>query len=114
MPATIIDGKALAERVRARVKTGVVDLAEQKLTPGLAVVLVGEDPASAIYVRNKGAAAKECGVQVFDHKLPADTSQTDLLELVARLNLPQGRATAAPRLNQGVRGMPVAAGVPAN
>jgi len=86
VPATIIDGKALAERVRARVKTGVVDLAEQKLTPGLAVVLVGEDPASAIYVRNKGAAAKECGVQVFDHKLPADTSQTDLLELVARLN----------------------------
>jgi methylenetetrahydrofolate dehydrogenase (NADP+)/methenyltetrahydrofolate cyclohydrolase len=86
MPARILDGKALAEKVRARVKAAVAELAAEKRTPGLAVVLVGEDPASAIYVRNKGAAAKECGVQVFDHKLSAATSEAELLSLVAKLN----------------------------
>src|SRR6185295_10898311 len=69
-----------------QVKAGVAELAARGVTPGLAVVLVGEDPASAIYVRGKTKAAAECGVTVFDHKPPATISEAELLALVAKLN----------------------------
>jgi methylenetetrahydrofolate dehydrogenase (NADP+)/methenyltetrahydrofolate cyclohydrolase len=86
MTATIIDGKAFAARVRALVKTEVDRVKAAGVTPGLAVVLVGEDPASAVYVRNKGKQTLEVGMESFEHKLPADTSQTDLLAVIAKLN----------------------------
>jgi methylenetetrahydrofolate dehydrogenase (NADP+)/methenyltetrahydrofolate cyclohydrolase len=85
MAATIIDGKAIAAKVRGEVAAGVAELVARGTTPGLAVVLVGDDPASAVYVRNKTKAAAECGVRVFDHKLPATTSEADLLALVYQL-----------------------------
>jgi methylenetetrahydrofolate dehydrogenase (NADP+)/methenyltetrahydrofolate cyclohydrolase len=84
--ATIIDGKAVAARVRAEVAQGVKELVGRGVTPGLAVVLVGDDPASATYVRSKSKAARECGVTAFDHKLPATTSEAELLALVQRLD----------------------------
>ena len=85
MTATLIDGKAVAARVRADVAERAAALRARGVVPGLAVVLVGDDPASAVYVRSKGKAARECNVDVFDHKLPADTSQAALVELVRRL-----------------------------
>ncbi len=85
--AQIIDGKAFAAGVRARVKTAVDTLkAEHGVTPGLAVVLVGEDPASQVYVRNKGKQTVEAGMQSFEYKMPADTSQETLLAKVEELN----------------------------
>ncbi|MFN4170495.1 MAG: bifunctional methylenetetrahydrofolate dehydrogenase/methenyltetrahydrofolate cyclohydrolase FolD [Pseudorhodobacter sp.] len=87
MTATVIDGKAFAADVRARVATHVARLkADHGLVPGLAVVLVGEDPASEVYVRNKGKQTVETGMASFEHKLEADTSEADLLALIARLN----------------------------
>ncbi len=87
MTARVIDGKAFAANVRAQVAAHVARLKEEQgLTPGLAVVLVGEDPASQVYVRNKGTQTVEAGMASFEHKLPADTSEADLLALVARLN----------------------------
>jgi methylenetetrahydrofolate dehydrogenase (NADP+)/methenyltetrahydrofolate cyclohydrolase len=87
MTARIIDGKAFAATLRGRVGARVAALsARHGLVPGLAVVLVGEDPASSVYVRNKGEATKAAGMASFDHRLPADTSQADLLALVDRLN----------------------------
>ena len=87
MSAKIIDGKAFAARVRAEVATHVARLQEtQGLTPGLAVVLVGEDPASQVYVKNKGIQTREVGMNSYEHKLSADTSEADLLALIARLN----------------------------
>ncbi|KGJ03759.1 bifunctional methylenetetrahydrofolate dehydrogenase/methenyltetrahydrofolate cyclohydrolase FolD [Paracoccus sphaerophysae] len=87
MGAELIDGKAFAARLRARIAGEVAALkAAHGVTPGLAVVLVGEDPASAVYVRNKGKAACEVGMESFEHRLPAEVSQADLLALVARLN----------------------------
>ncbi|MBN9888641.1 bifunctional methylenetetrahydrofolate dehydrogenase/methenyltetrahydrofolate cyclohydrolase FolD [Salipiger abyssi] len=87
MTATIIDGKAFAANVREKVASHVARLKEENgITPGLAVVLVGEDPASQVYVRNKGKQTVECGMQSFEHKLPADTPEADLLALVAQLN----------------------------
>jgi methylenetetrahydrofolate dehydrogenase (NADP+)/methenyltetrahydrofolate cyclohydrolase len=83
MTAEIIDGKAAAGRLRARVKAHVAGLPYQ---PGLAVVLVGDDPASAVYVRNKDRAAQEAGLAVQTIRLPADTAEADLLAVVARLN----------------------------
>ena len=85
--ATIIDGKAFAAGLRERVGEVVADLArDHGIKPGLAVVLVGEDPASQIYVRNKGKQTIEAGMDSFEHKLPVDTSEADLLALVERLN----------------------------
>ncbi len=85
--AFTIDGKAIAARVRADVAADVARLkAEHGLTPGLAVVLVGEDPASAVYVRNKAKQTVEVGMESFEHKLSEDTSEAALLEIVARLN----------------------------
>ena len=87
MSATIIDGKAFAARVRAEVATHVARLkADHGITPGLAVVLVGEDPASEVYVRSKGKSTVEAGMNSYEHKLPAETSEAELLALVARLN----------------------------
>ncbi|MBI4184397.1 MAG: bifunctional methylenetetrahydrofolate dehydrogenase/methenyltetrahydrofolate cyclohydrolase FolD [Proteobacteria bacterium] len=85
--ARIIDGKAFAEKVRAGVAGRVAALArEHGLTPGLAVVLVGENPASQVYVRSKGRASEEAGMRSWTHRLPAATEEAELLALVARLN----------------------------
>jgi methylenetetrahydrofolate dehydrogenase (NADP+)/methenyltetrahydrofolate cyclohydrolase len=87
MTATVIDGKAFAAKVRAQVAAHVARLKEENgITPGLAVVLVGEDPASQVYVRNKGVQTHEAGMNSFEHKLSADTSEPDLLALIATLN----------------------------
>jgi len=85
--STIIDGKAFSEKLRAEI-TRKVDLLKKNhsLTPGLAVVLVGEDPASEVYVRSKGKQTMEVGMNSYAHKLSAETSQEDLLELIDRLN----------------------------
>ncbi len=85
--AQLIDGKAFAAGLRARVGDSVAALQrDHGVTPGLAVVLVGEDPASQVYVRNKGRQTLEAGMQSFEHKLDASTSQEDLLALIGRLN----------------------------
>ena len=87
MTAKVIDGKAFAVNVRARVAAHVADLVrEQGLTPGLAVVLVGADPASQVYVRNKHAATIEVGMASFEHRLPEGTAEADLLTLLRQLN----------------------------
>jgi methylenetetrahydrofolate dehydrogenase (NADP+)/methenyltetrahydrofolate cyclohydrolase len=87
MTASIIDGKAFALGLRERVAQQVASLrAAAGRAPGLAVVLVGEDPASAVYVRNKHKATIGAGMESFEYKLPADTSQADLIALVDRLN----------------------------
>jgi len=84
--ARIIDGKAIAAGLRARVAVAVRDLEAQHLRPGLAVVLIGEDPASRVYVRAKSKAVLEAGMRAFDHHLPQDVSEAELLALIARLN----------------------------
>lgn len=87
MTADLIDGKEFAASVRAKVAEHVATLKEvHGLTPGLAVVLVGEDPASQVYVRNKGKQTIECGMNSYEHKLSADTTQEDLLALLDQLN----------------------------
>ncbi len=87
MTAILIDGKAFAAKVRAQVATHVQRLKDDHgLTPGLAVVLVGEDPASQVYVRSKGKQTSEVGMNSYEHKLDAGTSEADLLALIARLN----------------------------
>ena len=87
MTATLIDGKAFAANLQARITRDVAEMkAADGFVPGLAVVLVGDDPASAIYVRNKTRAAAECGVRVVDHKPPATIAEAELLALVERLN----------------------------
>ncbi|MCC5974087.1 MAG: bifunctional methylenetetrahydrofolate dehydrogenase/methenyltetrahydrofolate cyclohydrolase FolD [Rubellimicrobium sp.] len=87
MTATLIDGKAFAAKVRTEVATHVARVkAEAGITPGLAVVLVGEDPASQVYVRSKGKQTVEVGMASFEHRLEADTSERALLELIDRLN----------------------------
>jgi len=83
----IIDGKAFAAGLRGRVAQGVAAFrAATGRAPGLAVVLVGEDPASQVYVRSKGRATIEAGMESFEHRLPADTGQAALIDLVMRLN----------------------------
>ncbi len=87
MSARIIDGKAFAAEIRGRVGEEVARLkAEHGITPGLAVVLVGEDPASQVYVRSKGRHTIEAGMNSYEHKLPADTPEAELLALIERLN----------------------------
>ena len=85
--ADVIDGKAFAEGLRARIATVAADF-ESKAgrKAGLAVVLVGEDPASQVYVRNKGKQTVACGMESFEYKLPADTPEAELLAQVERLN----------------------------
>jgi methylenetetrahydrofolate dehydrogenase (NADP+)/methenyltetrahydrofolate cyclohydrolase len=86
MTATILDGKALAAQVRTKLKAQVAELGKRGIIPGLAVVLVGDDPASAVYVRSKEKAAAEVGVRTYDVRLPASTSQAELLDVVRRFN----------------------------
>ena len=82
-----IDGKAFAESLRGRVARKVAKLKEANgVTPGLAVVLVGEDPASQVYVRNKGKQTIECDMNSFEHKMSADTSEAEVLAKVEELN----------------------------
>jgi methylenetetrahydrofolate dehydrogenase (NADP+)/methenyltetrahydrofolate cyclohydrolase len=87
MTATVIDGKAIAASLQAKVAAEVARLAqEHRLVPGLAVVLVGDNPASALYVRSKATPTNAAGMRAFQHDLPDSTSEADLLALVARLN----------------------------
>ncbi len=87
MTARRIDGKAAAQAIRDRIATEVAAFSEKTgRVPGLAVVLVGEDPASAVYVRSKARATEQAGMQGFEHRLPASTSQDELVALVDRLN----------------------------
>jgi methylenetetrahydrofolate dehydrogenase (NADP+) / methenyltetrahydrofolate cyclohydrolase len=106
--AEVIDGKAFAERLRARVAdlaSGFERAAGRKA--GLAVVLVGEDPASEVYVRSKGKATIACGMESFEHRLPAATEQAALLDLVERLN-------ADPRVDGILVQLPLPAHIDAN
>ena len=85
--ASIIDGKSIAADLRAQVARGVADLTQRHgIVPGLTVVLVGDDPASHVYVRNKVRQTAECGMTSNEIRLPASTSEIDLLGVVARLN----------------------------
>ena len=87
MTAQVIDGKAFAATVRGKVATQVAALkGDHGITPGLAVVLLGEDPASQVYVRSKGKQTVEVGMNSFEHKLDVETSEADLLDLIASLN----------------------------
>ncbi|MFP4043223.1 MAG: bifunctional methylenetetrahydrofolate dehydrogenase/methenyltetrahydrofolate cyclohydrolase FolD [Rhodosalinus sp.] len=87
MTATILDGKAFAARVRDSVAAHVARLTEEKgITPGLAVVLVGKDPASQVYVTSKGKMTLEVGMASFEHRLAEDSSEQELLGLIDRLN----------------------------
>jgi methylenetetrahydrofolate dehydrogenase (NADP+) / methenyltetrahydrofolate cyclohydrolase len=86
MPAHIIDGKAQAARLRATIAGDVAKLAGRGIKPGLAVVLVGNDPASQVYVRSKAKQTLEAGMASFEHRLPLDTPEAELLTLVAALN----------------------------
>ena len=86
MSATVIDGKAIAQQVRAEVKEDVAELARAGVTPGLATVLVGDDPASRVYVSSKRKACAEAGIAAWDHDLEASIPQAELLETIERLN----------------------------
>ena len=87
MSALIIDGKEFAARIRHSIAHQVAELkAAHRLTPGLAVVLVGDDPASQVYVRNKGRETAAAGMTSFEHRLPAETTEEELLEIIGRLN----------------------------
>jgi methylenetetrahydrofolate dehydrogenase (NADP+) / methenyltetrahydrofolate cyclohydrolase len=83
MTAEIVDGKAFAAKLRGEIAAAVATMPRK---PGLAVVLVGDDPASAVYVKSKGKQTVEVGMLSFEHRLPADTTQGDLIALVERLN----------------------------
>jgi methylenetetrahydrofolate dehydrogenase (NADP+)/methenyltetrahydrofolate cyclohydrolase len=86
MTARIIDGKILAAELRAKIAAEVRSLAARGVVPGLAAVLVGNDPASGIYVRNKTRAVQEVGMRSFDHHLPGTAGEAELLALVKHLN----------------------------
>src|SRR3954470_22140467 len=87
MTARIIDGKSIAAALRERVAAEVARLKRaHALTPGLAVVLVGNDPASEVYVRNKHTQTQAAGMASFEHRLPADVAEAELLALIAKLN----------------------------
>lgn len=86
MPAELIDGKAIAAEIRAEAAARAAELTAEGVVPGLTVVLVGDDPASAVYVRAKGRACDELGLRGDTIRLPAETSQEELLELIDRLN----------------------------
>ena len=86
MSAKIIDGKAFAEGLRARIAVRVAALKAKGIVPGLAVILVGEDPASSVYVASKAKQTVEVGMNSYEHRLPAETPQADLLSLIDRLN----------------------------
>ena len=106
MSATLIDGKAFAAGMRERIAAEVAAMAASGHRPGLAVVLVGEDPASQDYVRNKAAQTNEVGMGSFEHRLPATTSEAELLALVERLN-------ADPQVDGILVQLPLPAGIDA-
>jgi len=87
MPATLIDGNAIAAKVRAEWKSRVVELAAMGTVPGLAVIVIGEDPASRIYVGRKIKACAEIGIRSERHAFPATASQQEMLDLIARMNI---------------------------
>ncbi len=90
MTAQVIDGTLMAQQIRAEVAAGVAEMRQRHgVVPGLAAVLVGDDPASAVYVRNKQRAATEAGMDAQDFRLPASTTQEELLALVGQLNTDQ-------------------------
>ncbi|GAM10629.1 bifunctional protein FolD [Geobacter sp. OR-1] len=84
--ANLIDGKAIAAKIRGEISTEVAELKNKGVIPGLAVVLVGEDPASKVYVSMKEKACQDVGIFSDEHKLPADTTETELLDLIDKLN----------------------------
>lgn len=84
--ARIIDGKQIAKNLRGAIAADVAELGKNSVTPGLAVVLVGDDPASRVYVSMKEKACEECGIFSDEHKLPVDTSESQLLALIDELN----------------------------
>jgi methylenetetrahydrofolate dehydrogenase (NADP+)/methenyltetrahydrofolate cyclohydrolase len=87
MTATVIDGKTIAQELRGRIAVAAAELSKQHgIVPGLAVVLVGSDPASEVYVRTKSKAVTDAGMRSFDHKLAESTSQAELIALIERLN----------------------------
>ena len=86
MSAVWMDGKALSKKIRGQILAETTALKEQGITPGLAVIIVGEDPASQIYVRNKERACEECGFYSEKYALPAETTQEELLALIDKLN----------------------------
>lgn len=86
MAAQIIDGKALSKRLREEYRRRVDKLLAQGIAPGLAVILVGDNPASRVYVANKVKACAECGVASFHHALPADASESEVLDRIRQLN----------------------------
>lgn len=86
MPAQIIDGKAIANKLKLQIRREVEQLKAQGVQPGLAAVLVGDNPASVIYVRNKRKACDEVGIYSEEHRLPEQTRQEDLLKLIESLN----------------------------
>ena len=86
MTAKILDGKAVSQRIKEELKTEVEKLKESGIKPALAVIIVGEDPASKIYVRNKKLACEACGIESLEFALPAETSQDELLSLIEKLN----------------------------
>ena len=92
--ATRIDGKAVAAKIRAQVAQDVETLKARGICPGMAVVLVGDDPASKIYVNNKKKACAETGIYSEEHLLPAETTQEELLALIEKLNADE-RSTAS-------------------
>lgn len=105
MTAQIIDGKAIAQKVRQEVQQEVLALSSQGIVPGLAVILVGDDPASQVYVRNKTRAGQEAGIAVFDHHLPAQTSQAELVALIRQLS-------GDPRVHGVLLQLPIPANLP--
>ncbi len=86
MTAKVLDGKAISEEIKAKIKVDVGRLKEKGVTPGLAVVLVGDSPASKVYVKNKQKACEAVGIYSEEHKLPEATTQEELLSVVERLN----------------------------
>ena len=84
--AKIIDGKALAQSIKENIALEVAALKEKGVTPGLAVILVGDDPASKVYVNNKKKACAQVGIYSEEYLLPADTDEKTLLDLIAKLN----------------------------
>ena len=87
MTANIIDGKQLSSKVKQQVATAVSQLIKKQIYPGLATIIVGDDAASSIYVKNKGKSAKEAGIKSFQHALPENIEEETLLELINELNL---------------------------
>jgi len=86
MAAKILDGKAVSQRIKEELKIEVEKLKESGIKPALAVIIVGNDPASKIYVRNKKLACEACGIESLEYALPAETTQEELLSLIEKLN----------------------------